>query len=229
MKSRFDPSSTDASLVLVCKRPSLGFAKQRLAAGIGQPGALRIADALLACAMEDLRAWPGATIVAPDAPQHLDWAQRLAPGALCIPQGTGNLGERLQQLDQTLRAAGHQHIIYIGSDCPLLRVLDYRRIASLLRSVDTVLMPARDGGVVLMASAESWPALADLPWSTDRLAAQLASRAREAGRRLIHAGMLFDVDEAADLAPLAERLRDDSRPARRALRQLLLERIPSDA
>ena len=49
-------------LVLLCKRPALGHAKQRLAGTLGQEAALSVAQALLACALEDLRQWRGQQI-----------------------------------------------------------------------------------------------------------------------------------------------------------------------
>ena len=52
------------TLVLVCKRPALGIGKQRLAAKVGQELALQIAEALLACALEDVLAWPGSVVIA---------------------------------------------------------------------------------------------------------------------------------------------------------------------
>ncbi len=87
-------ATTAATLVLVCKRPSLGHGKQRLAAQIGEPQALWVAEQLLGCALEDLRAWPGPTVIAPDMAEHLDWARALTPEALCLPQASGRALER---------------------------------------------------------------------------------------------------------------------------------------
>lgn len=211
----FDPA--EPCLVLVCKRPAPGHAKQRLAATLGQQAALQAAQALLACALEDLQQWPGPTAIAPDNPQHLGWSQTLIPHATCVAQGEGNLGERLNALDRTLRSAGQHRLMYIGSDCPALRQCDYLHVAALLQRFDTVLMPARDGGVVLMASSRPWPDLHDLPWSTERLGSSLAQLCRAAGYSVAVAGETFDIDHAEDLRELPEALRDDCRPARQAL------------
>src|SRR5699024_3497894 len=81
----FDPA--EPCLVLVCKRPAPGHAKQRLAATLGQQAALQAAQALLACALEDLQQWPGPTAIAPDNLQHLSWSQTLNPHATCVAQG----------------------------------------------------------------------------------------------------------------------------------------------
>ncbi|MFL9813253.1 DUF2064 domain-containing protein [Stutzerimonas sp. VN223-3] len=217
-------------LVLLCKRPALGHAKQRLAATLGQQSALVVAQALLNCALEDLRQWPGTRVIAPDQEQHLTWASSLGGEATCIAQSDGNLGQRLNELDRQLRHEGRRQLIFIGSDCPALLPDDYRTVSDLLQSFDTVLLGARDGGVVLMASNLPWPDLVALPWSTDHLGSSLAQLCRHDGHSVVIAGESFDIDHAEDLSHLATTLLGDDRPARRQL-LCLLQRlgIGSDA
>jgi hypothetical protein len=208
-------------LVLLCKRPVLGYSKQRLAEQIGTERAFIIAQHLLACALEDIHLWPGHTVLAPDHQQHLAWSRGLALASECLAQGEGNLGERINQLDAQLRHQGHQSLIYIGSDCPALCFADYKRVSYLLQSNDSVLLSAEDGGVVLMASNLPWPDLCALPWSTPQLGEALGECCRQAGQRVAVAGQLFDIDHQQDLRPLYALLAADARPARVALRQAL--------
>jgi len=221
------PDAALPALVLLCKRPALGHAKQRLAATLGQQRALTLANALLDCALEDLCKWPGVSVIAPDSSRHLEWARSLAPNAHCLAQSEGNLGQRLNALDAKLRDQGMSQLMFIGSDCPALMPDDYRNVQSLLQDFDTVLLNARDGGVVLMASNQPWPDLTPLPWSTAVLGSELAQLCRLAGQRVIVAGESFDIDVAADLGLLQESLVDDRRPARRRLMDQL--RIQSNA
>ena len=148
-------------LVLVCKRPGLGKGKQRLAAGLGPDAANRIAEAMLACALEDARAWPGSVMIAPANRDDYSWAENLLPEAgskvRVQPQADGNLGQRLNTLDHTLRNAGLERLFYIGSDAPALGAEDYAAAREALVNHDTVLVPSSDGGVVLMASRKPWP------------------------------------------------------------------------
>ncbi|MBW7012804.1 TIGR04282 family arsenosugar biosynthesis glycosyltransferase [Pseudomonas sp. N040] len=204
-------------LVLLCKHPAPGHSKQRLASQIGRLPALTIARLLLDCALEDLRQWPGARVIAPDQAHDLAWAQAVCPPAWVLAQGEGNLGQRLNALDRALRARGEQRLLYIGSDCPALRPADYARVAQLLESCDSVLLGARDGGVVLLASNRPWPDLSQLPWSTAQLGEALAACCVAAGHSLHVAGELFDIDQQEDLALLGDGLAGDNRPARRAL------------
>lgn len=210
------PDAAVPGLVLLCKRPALGHAKQRLAATLGKERALILANALLECALEDLCQWPGSSVIAPDSSMHLEWARSLAPGTHCIAQVEGNLGQRLNALDINLRNQGMRQLMFIGSDCPALMPGDYRNVQSLLQDFDTVLLNARDGGVVLMASNQPWPDLTSLPWSTSDLSAALLHLCRLAGQRVAVAGESFDIDVAADL-PLLQALTNDPRPARRRL------------
>ncbi|SFP81764.1 hypothetical protein SAMN05216229_10685 [Geopseudomonas sagittaria] len=210
-------SAIPPTLVLVCKRPALGHGKQRLAVSLGTQQAWRIAERLLDCALEDLVHWPGATVIAPDRTEHRDWAGARAPLSRCLAQTPGNLGERLNALDRTLRAAGQRSLVFIGSDAPALGEDDYRQVREALAEVDTVLLAARDGGVVLMASNRPWPDLAALPWSTPALGQALAAACRAAGHSLRVCGESFDIDEPADLQHALRALAEDPRPARRRL------------
>ncbi|BCT69367.1 DUF2064 domain-containing protein [Nitrosospira sp. NRS527] len=217
---------TEAALVLVCKRPASGIGKQRLAASVGGDAASRIAEALLACALEDARAWPGQVVIAPADPADHAWASALLPQAQAQleirveAQAEGNLGQRLNTLDHKLRAGGLEQLVYIGSDAPLLAAPDYAAVYEALMNYDTVLKPAADGGVVLMANRQRWPALSSLPWSTARLGAALANCCRSAGQSVVNLTQSFDVDEEDDVIRLIEALNTDQRPARRALHGL---------
>ena len=130
----------------------------------------------------------------------------------------GTPGQRLNDLDRRLRAQGQHRLLFIGSDCPALLPSDYHAVSELLDSHDTVLLKARDGGVVLMASNRPWPDLRDLPWSTAHLAQTLADKCRAAGHSLLQTGDYFDIDHRDDLQLLALALAQDARPARLRLR-----------
>lgn len=213
------------ALVLVCKRPSLGHGKQRLARHLGLETTQRVAEALLACAVEDAGSWPGPVIIAPASRHDYDWAitllQPFQSQALVIPQVSGNLGQRLNALDLTLRHQGINRLVYIGSDAPSLSLIDYSIVRERLQQYDTVLKPAIDGGVVLMSSCCAWPALSGLPWSTDKLATALVDACHAAGHSVCILEKDSDVDELGDFMRLTTQLVKDRRPARRALHQLV--------
>lgn len=220
---------TEAALVVVCKRPASGFGKQRLAANLGREAASRIAEALLGCALEDARGWTGPVVLAPAHPADYAWAEALLPQMRprirVEPQTPGNLGQRLNALDYKLRGAGLEQLVYIGSDAPILAEADYAAAREALLGHDSVLKPAADGGVVLMASRQPWPILDGLPWSTAGLGAALAESCRTAGQSVAMLTHSFDVDQEDDVLRLTTALKMDQRPARRALHLLACDLV----
>lgn len=206
------------ALVVFCRRPAPGIGKQRLAAEIGSDAAAEIAELLLGAALEDAACWPGPVVLSPSEADDAKWAEGLlARPAHVIPQPAGNLGERLQAVDLCVREHHRAAVVFIGSDAPALGEQDYAAARSALMVHDVALAPAMDGGVTLMAARNTWPDLADLPWSSDQLYAALAERCRTHGLRVASLPPGYDVDRAADLQRLCKDLHTDQRPARRIL------------
>lgn len=211
----FDPDSS--ALVIFCKRPVYGTGKQRIAASLDKTAALECSRLLLAATLEDARDWPGPVVIAPASAEDAAWAEGLLPGAKVIPQPPGTLGERLQEVDQRIRAAGGRSIIFIGTDSPALSTEILDSAAQALQKHDAVLMPALDGGVTLMASRLPWPPLSPLPWETEKLGEALANTCRDAAFDLEILPQGYDVDTENDLRLAAADLADDPRAGRRAL------------
>lgn len=215
----------EVTLVLVCKRPAPGVGKQRLAARLGQEKAFQVQEALLACALEDAADWPGPVVIAPADAEDLGWARSLSithsATVRVVPQTPGNLGQRLNALDQTLRLQGMQHLFFIGSDAPGLLAPDYAAARDALQHADVLLIPAADGGVVLMANREPWPDMSALPWSSDRLGRALQELCSQSGQAVANLEQGYDIDEWDDLFKLIVSLRQDRRPARQKLLNLV--------
>lgn len=214
----------EATLILVCKKPAPGIGKQRLAANLGNGMTQKVAEALLACALEDACDWPGPVVIAPANVEDVEWARALltpVPSPVTVvPQVAGNLGQRLNALDQTLRAQGMKQLVFIGSDSPGLDSTDYAATREALQRADIVLIPALDGGVVLMANRCAWPDLSALPWSSDQLGAALIDACLSAKQSVKTLGPGTDVDEIGDFVKLVNLLKHDQRPARRLLLEL---------
>lgn len=216
---------TEIALVLVCKRPILGNGKQRLVASLGIGITQQVASALLACALEDACEWPDPVVIAPAEVSDTEWAQALAAvipsPVIIVPQIAGNLGQRLNALDQTLRAQGMKQLIFIGSDAPGLTATDYLVARVALQHSDVALIPALDGGVVLMGNRCAWPDLSALPWSSGQLGITLKYACHCVGLSVATLEQNYDVDEPHDVMKLASLLQQDARPARRALLELV--------
>ncbi|MCP5244566.1 MAG: DUF2064 domain-containing protein [Burkholderiales bacterium] len=217
----------DATLVLVHKKPELGTGKQRLAARFGLELTLQIAQALFECAVEDAADWPGLVVLAPANQKDSYWARlqarRCCRNFMIVPQISGNLGQRLNALDLTLRRQKLKRLVYIGSDAPGLKNEDYLAVRAYLNQSNAVLVPAVDGGVVLMANRCAWPDLSMLPWSTDQLGVSLVNKCKAEMGSVSILQENYDIDESADFFRLIHTLKDDGRPARRALHTLACE------
>lgn len=214
-----DPTIAGTCLVLMLKAPERS--KRRLAAEIGAQ-ALAAAEALSACALEDMRDWPGCRCYAPAEAADGDWLDgRDLPDGERIPQHGGNLGARINHVNRELNALGRTTQLFIGIDCPQLNLPYLERAARALERHDAVFGPAADGGVVLMGARRAWPDLDALPWSTSELYALLRASCERSGWSIAELEPLADVDTLADLAASAQRLAQDPRPARRALREWL--------
>jgi glycosyltransferase A (GT-A) superfamily protein (DUF2064 family) len=212
-----------ACLVLMFKAPARS--KRRMAAAIGDL-AEGAAAHLYACASEDLGDWAGPTCLAPAEEADARWLRETArsrpiAAPLVVPQGQGNLGERIENVGHALAARGLDRQIYIGIDCPEMDTRYLRDVDRLLGSHDVVLGPSSDGGVVVMGTRARWPRLATLRWGTDELYRDLEASCLQAGRTICLTGTLRDVDTVEDLLGLTETMAADDRPARRALARWL--------
>ncbi|MBN1237669.1 MAG: DUF2064 domain-containing protein [Gammaproteobacteria bacterium] len=216
-----DTAVSSTCLVLMLKAPDRS--KRRLAAEMGRSAA-DAADRLSACAIEDMRHWRGFRCFAPAEAADGEWlAGRALPEGAEIRQQGENLGARINHVNRELCKLGWPRQIFIGVDCPRLDQSYLERAASALTRHDAVLGPAVDGGVVLMGARRPWPELTGLPWSTAALRDALRSTCEAAGWSVATLEPLTDVDRFEDLAPLERSLRGDPRPARRALREWVLE------
>lgn len=207
---------TECALVLFAKRPKPGVGKQRIAVSEGRDVALALSQRLFDCAVEDLRAWPGPAVICIADAADQAWAQSQLPAATVTTQSAGNLGVRLNAASDAL-GAQFGRVLFIGCDAPTIDTDYLIDCAARLDQHDVVLGAAGDGGVVAMGTRRGWPPLDALPWSTPALGRALADACTASGLSVDWTAAHDDLDEAAQLAAAARALRDDPRPARRAL------------
>ena len=181
------------------KVPRPGRVKTRLGKEIGMITAawwFRHQVASLIRRLRDPR-WEVVLAVSPDREGLLC---RVWPADLPrVPQGPGDLGDRMGRLLRSLRPGS---VLIIGADVP---EIGRRQIAGAFRrlgSADAVIGPAKDGGYWLIG----WKGPAPPParifegvrWSTEHAMADTLDTLK--GHRVAKAEMLADVDRAADLS-----------------------------
>ena len=116
-----------------------------------------------------------------------------------LPQGPGDLGERIARVFEVLGGKG-QPVLVVGSDCPGMTASRIRAAAERLGRADVVLGPTLDGGYYLIGLRKPRPELfRDIPWSTAAVFETTRSRAQEAGLRVELLEAARDLDTPEDL------------------------------
>jgi hypothetical protein len=184
-----------AHLVIFARRPAFGVGKRRLAAGIGELGALRFQRLALAQLLRRLggdRRWRTWLAVSPDRPSA--WMT----AAAAVPQGGGDLGERLIRVFGGLPPGP---AVVIGADAPQVRGCDIAVAFRKLGSNDAVFGPAADGGFWLLGLGRRElikRTVRDVRWSSANALADTLANLR--GRRVGILRCLEDVDDGASYA-----------------------------
>ncbi len=197
----------------MAKAPIAGRVKTRLAPLLGNDGALALHRQLIESTLFRARdAALGAVTLWIDGditlPEVTTCALRQRVG-LQAQQGA-DLGARMQAAFASTFAKAPERdtrCLLIGSDCPALTPLTLRQAAAALDHHDAVLVPALDGGYVLLGLTRPQPALfAAIAWGTDSVLAATRARVRSAGLRCAELEPLPDLDTPDDYrAALAAR------------------------
>ena len=188
-------------IVIFAKAPVRGKVKTRLVPALGVAGAALLAQRMLADTVDRALAagLANTELCASPHPEDPQWAGHLPAGVRLANQGEGDLGRRLAAAATRVIDAG-ERVLLIGTDCPELDSTRLRGAAAQLDRHDAVILPAHDGGYVLLGLARTDPSLfADIAWSTSTVAETTIARIRTLGWSLYIGDTLSDIDEPADL------------------------------
>lgn len=189
-------------LIVYAKRPMPGYAKTRLAAGIGAEEAAGVYARLLYGYLHDLcRAeWAETRItLAVSAPADVPFFVAAFPEFDVQPQVAGDLGTRIADSFARAFAAGAKRVVLTGSDIPALDAGLVQRAFSALETAAVVTGPAVDGGYYLIGQRAPGAALFEgIAWSTSAVLAQTEARARAAGLSIAYLPVLADLDTIED-------------------------------
>lgn len=192
------------AVAILARAPIPGQAKTRLIPALGAAGAAALQRWLLqrTVAMALVADVGPVVLWCAGDPRHPDFAHCRAFGSVTVRhQPEGDLGARMLAAQQESPTAAS---LVIGTDCPTLTAAHLREAARQLAGHDVVLLPAEDGGYVLVGAARPLPELfAGVVWGTERVMAQTRENLRAAGLRWCEPATLWDVDRPADLDRLA--------------------------
>lgn len=191
-------------VAILARAPIPGAAKTRLIPALGAEGAARLQRWMLqrTVAMALVADVGPVSLWCAGDPAHPDFAVCRAFGRVDLhPQAEGDLGERmLAAVASSPTPAG---TLVIGTDCPALGAAQLRESARALGGNDAVVIPAEDGGYVLIGMKTPAPeAFAGVDWGSARVMAQTRQRLAALGWRWHEADPLWDVDLPQDLERL---------------------------
>jgi len=198
-RAKADP----VAIAVLAKAPVPGLAKTRLAPALGDEGAAALQERLTARAVATACAAEIGPVIlwaTPD-PSHASFRTLAERHPISLAtQPDSDLGARML----AAIAAANGPALVIGTDCPALTP-DHLLVAAahLRNGIDAVLIPAEDGGYVLIGMRKPQPALfADMTWSTDSVAAETRRRMARSNLSWREPVRLWDVDRPEDLARL---------------------------
>lgn len=197
------PNNSAVSIAILAKAPVPGLAKTRLIPTIGAHAAAVLQERLTERAVATALAadvGPVTIWCAPDG-THDSFLKLVARSRITLRrQPEGDIGARML----AATAAGIGPTLVIGTDCPALTEVHLRGAANALRNgTDVILIPAEDGGYVLIGTRSAQPPLfAGIAWGTKTVLAETRTRIIEQRLILTEQPPLWDVDTESDLARL---------------------------
>ena len=197
------PESAAAAIAILARAPLPGQAKTRLIPALGAPGAARTQRRFTRNTLRLAAAVDTGSVTlwcAPDAGQRFFRALHRAQGVALESQCGGDLGARMQH------ACAHhfasrldQPLLLIGTDCAVLAPGHLQAAARALKQHEVVVVPAEDGGYVLIGMWRLIPEVFErIDWSTPQVMTQTRERLTQAGVEWLEMPTLWDVDEPAD-------------------------------
>ena len=196
-----------SSILVFAKTPDPGLVKTRLIPFIGKQKAAELHSAMVVQSV---------SIAALSQNQHRDLQLWCAPNtshplfyrlqrdyALSLNQQLGDdLGIRMYQaFYQALM--DHDQVVIIGTDCPSLTAELIEQAFHALTTNDAVIVPAEDGGYVLLGLKKaSLELFTGITWGTDHVYTQTVERFQQLGLTWEELPWQWDVDRPVDLERL---------------------------
>jgi rSAM/selenodomain-associated transferase 1 len=199
-------SRPKTDIAVLAKAPIPGLAKTRLIPSIGAHAAAILQERLTEQAVATALAADNGPVTlwcAPDT-THASFRDLAARFPITLArQPDGDLGARMLAALET----GGDPTLVIGTDCPAFMPEHLRAAAAALEAADVVLIPAEDGGYVLIGSRTPQPELfSGVSWGTPVVLAETHERIAALNLKAVELSPLWDVDTESDLARLKREL-----------------------
>jgi rSAM/selenodomain-associated transferase 1 len=194
------PNASSVNIAIQAKAPIPGLTKTRLIPAIGAHAAAVLQERLTERAVETAVAadiGPVTLWCTPDL-TYVSFQDLAARFPIVLKrQPDDNLGARMLGAI----AANNGPTLVIGTDCPAMSREHLRAAANALAEADVVLIPAEDGGYVLIGAPVAHPQLfVDIAWGTATVLDETRARIAALGLKATELPALWDLDTDADLA-----------------------------
>lgn len=212
-------------LVIFTKYPTAGTVKTRLIPALGAEGAAklhqRLAEYTIAQTQGFLQIRKNIDIdleirfAGADRQAMADW---LGTEYRCVPQGEGDLGDRMARSISDGFAQESSAIVLIGTDCPAITPNLLLDSFSKLSTADIVIGPASDGGYYLIGVHRRIQdrfsnLFQNIQWSTSEVLTQTLKISSQFRFKIEQLPTLNDIDRPEDLQYLPESMIRSSNPA----------------
>ena len=191
------------------KYPEPGEVKTRLAESIGSDKAAKLYRSFILDLLAKLESTrlPFAICFYPQRKKELlmEW---LGEGYEYIPQKGADLGERMAGAFLDAFAGGHRRVILIGSDFPDIPESFFKESLDALKTHDSVIGPAMDGGYYLIGFRKETffhQAFEGMDWGTEGVFRQTLSILKDHGKGVYVLPVWNDIDTIEDLREFIQR------------------------
>lgn len=191
-------------LIIFVKNPVLGKAKTRLAATIGDEKALAIYKLLLEkTRSETLNLDTDKVVYYSDYVEDSDlWDNGVYQKAV---QSQGDLGQKISAAFHHAFQQGYVRVCIIGSDCYDMTQDHLEEAFEMLKTKNTIIGPAEDGGYYTIGMSSYIPALFEQKeWSTETVGSDTIADFKKLRLDYHILDTLNDIDTESDLGPWAE-------------------------
>jgi hypothetical protein len=192
-------------LIIFTRYPVKGSVKTRLLPALGEEGAASLhrnmTEHTVKWAASLSEKDPGFLEIRFEGGSQDLMAEWLGAAGKYVPQGKGDLGERMARAFEENFQKKIKKVVLVGTDCPQLTAFHVQAAFVALKNHDLVLTPTVDGGYSLIGLRQMVPDLfVSLAWGTETVFQSTLERAKKAGLSVKCMKPLRDVDVPEDVS-----------------------------
>jgi rSAM/selenodomain-associated transferase 1 len=190
------------ALIIMAKAPLQGEVKTRLSEVLSHQKSAELSSCFFMDAMELAYCVQDCDILLAFSPDDEVESFPIADMDIieCIPQGRGNLGDRMERVFEKSFSSGYSKVILIGTDMPTLPFKNIQDAFTLLDEHTVVVGPSLDGGYYMLGMRSLIREIFEgIDWGTGEVLQQTTERLKKKGVQYKYLPTWYDVDTASDL------------------------------